>query len=128
MVENDVTSQVRSAISNDSLALTASNNVFGESWYRNKKSFVIVRISMTTTDLPSLLLQKARASPSLKTVLICKHRTLSTHRTLASLVLSMALLMSQRRCKHSSETVSQKSMLTTLSSLTLGWATRRLLS
>ena len=38
----DVTSQIRSAISNDSLALTASNDILGDSWYGNKKSLVIV--------------------------------------------------------------------------------------
>ena len=38
----DVTNQVRSAIYGDSLSITASNEVFGDSWYGYKKSLVIV--------------------------------------------------------------------------------------
>ena len=38
----DVTDQVRSAVNNDSLSISASNSVFSDSWYGNKKSLVVV--------------------------------------------------------------------------------------
>ena len=38
----DVTDKVRSAINDDSIDITASNDAFGDSWYGTKKSLVIV--------------------------------------------------------------------------------------
>ena len=38
----DVTDQVRSAVNNDSLSISASNSVFNDTWPGNKKSLVVV--------------------------------------------------------------------------------------